>query len=156
MNNSKSDKARALTCLLERVEWARDTDPDSHDLAIKVGDIRQDLNLEEPQSDLLIASVLEDPYFHHQAQAVMVHRVGVRGGVETVYIFRLLPESDRLADAAFWQQVVTWRDMPAILSAVWRNLSFWERTSILLFVLGGLLLAMSWAWTQWELSNLSL
>ena len=136
-----------LESLLHMVDHAREEDAGL--LSLKAGEIADEAGLSEPAVIPTICRILESRWFEEYAGAKLVHRIGVRGRPDTIYLFDVAGYLPNRASLAPWRRLNWW----------WMQTSSLERVVLLLASLAMLLALFSVWWvvgsraeTGWPLS----
>lgn len=127
------DSEIILESLLHSVDRAREDD--SGLVSLKAGEIADEAGLSDPAVIPTICRILESRRFEEYAGARLVHRIGIRGRPETVYLFDVAGYSPNRGSVSYWMRLKWW----------WMQTSPLERAALVV-ASASLLLALLAVW----------
>ena len=124
-----------LESVLHSVDLAREQGLDY--ISVKPGEVAEQSGLDRSSSTPMICRILESQWFEERAGVTLVHRVGIRGTPETIYLFILEGLQPNRGSPGLWRRLCFWR----------MQISPLERSALLLAGVALLLalLALWWA-----------
>ena len=109
-----------LESLLHSVDLAREEGLER--ISLKAGEIAEQTSWDESVSVPTICRILESRWFEEQAGVTLVHRIGIRGGPETVYLFDVVGSRPNRGPMSRWRKLMWW----------WMQVSPLERAALVL------------------------